>query len=130
MRFNRTLWVLQSLLAAVFLAAGLVKLVLPIPPTEGPLVLPDAFLQFIGVVETLGAAGLILPMALGILPALTPVAAAGLTIVMVGAVVVTAVSMGPLMAALPGVVGVLTACVLWGRRSLLRAWFGRRDQRP
>ena len=81
------LWSIQGLLAALFLFAGGMKLVMPIEMMKGPVELPGLFLRFIGVCEVLGAIGLILPELLGIKRVLTPVAAAGLTIIMVGATV-------------------------------------------
>jgi len=91
--------------------------VLPIEAMAGPLHLPGAFLRFIGVAEVLGALGLILPGVLHIREALTPVAAAGLVIIMVGATVVTAMA-GPVGPTLfPMVVGALAAYVGLGRRS-------------
>ncbi|HME62042.1 MAG TPA: DoxX family protein, partial [Candidatus Binatia bacterium] len=56
---NIALWVVQGLLAALFLFAGGVKLVMPIEE-QMPLPLPDWFVQFTGIVEVLGAVGLIL----------------------------------------------------------------------
>jgi hypothetical protein len=90
MRKNVTLWVVQGLLAALFLFAGVMKLVLPIVAMAGPVALPGLFLRFIGVAEMLGAAGLILPGLLRIHAELTPLAAAGLVMIMAGATVVTA----------------------------------------
>ena len=78
MRRNVTLWVIQGLLAALFLFAGSMKLILPIEAMAGPVALPGAFLRFIGVVEVLGAVGLVLPWLLRIRPELTPLAGAGL----------------------------------------------------
>ena len=85
---NVALWIVQALLAALFLFAGGMKLVMPIEELmkQMPLPLPGWFLRFTGVVEVLGALGLILPGLLGIRPGLTPLAAAGLVIVMIGAV--------------------------------------------
>ena len=116
MRLTVRLWVVQGLLAALFLFAGIMKLVLPIEAlTAGPVALPGLFMRFIGVCEVLGAVGLILPTLLGIKPALTALAGAGLTVIMIGAVVVSAMG-GPLAAAtVPFVVGVLAAFVGWGR---------------
>src|SRR4051812_4591721 len=60
-RFNVLLWVVQGLLAALFVFAGAIKLVLPLEAlTAGPVPLPGLFLRFIGVAEVLGAFGLIL----------------------------------------------------------------------
>lgn len=116
MRFkNGALWVIQGLLAVLFLFAGGVKLVMPPEAMTGPVALPLLFLRFIGVVEVLGAVGLILPMALRIRPRLTPLAAAGLAIVMIGATVITAMG-GAIVPALgPLVIGLLAASVAYGR---------------
>jgi len=117
MKLNKVLWTMQVVLALLFLFAGVTKLVLPIEAMAGPLHLPGAFLRFIGVAEVLGALGLILPGVLHISEALTPVAAAGLVIIMVGATVVTAMA-GPVGPTLfPMVVGALAAYVGLGRRS-------------
>ncbi len=117
---NRVLWVVQGLLALVFLFAGGMKLVLPLEAmTEQmplPLPLPGWFLRFIAVAEVLGAIGLILPGLLGIRPGLTPLAACGLVIIMVGATALTLAGGGGVTAALvPLVVGLLSAFVAYGR---------------
>src|SRR4029453_4727050 len=82
---NYALWIIQGLLALLFLFAGGTKLVLPIQELTGPIPLPALFVRFIGVAEVLGAIGLILPGLLRIRPGLTRLAAAGLTIIMIGA---------------------------------------------
>src|SRR5881397_4328576 len=92
------LWIVQALLAAVFLFAGGAKLVLPLDKLTGPVAVPGWFLRFIGVCEVLGAIGLILPGLLRIRPGLTPLAAAGLVIIMIGATVLTLASMGVALA--------------------------------
>jgi uncharacterized membrane protein YphA (DoxX/SURF4 family) len=79
------LWVVQVLLALLFVFAGSMKLVLPLDQMAGPVALPGALLRFIGVAELLGGIGLILPAALRIRPGLTPLAAAGLVVIMIGA---------------------------------------------
>ena len=114
MRRNVTLWVIQGLLAALFLFAGSVKLILPIEAMAGPVALPGAFLRFIGVAEVAGAFGLILPWLTRIRPALTPLAAAGLVVIMVGATAISAPA-GAASAAVPFVVAVLAAAVAYGR---------------
>src|SRR5689334_4092589 len=93
---NVTLWIIQTLVAAVFLMAGGMKLAVPIEQlaATGPVVFPAWFIHFIGVCETLGALGLILPGVTHIKPHLTPLAAAGLVIIMIGAVIST-VATGP-----------------------------------
>jgi hypothetical protein len=112
---NVALWILQVLLAALFLFAGGMKLAGPIDQTGAPVQFPDAFLVFIGVVEVLGALGLILPALLRVAPGLTPLAALGLMILMAGAVV-TGLMMGALAGSLiPLGVGILAAFVAWGR---------------
>ena len=114
------LWTLQALLAALFLFAGGMKLVTPIAALTQQVALPGPFLRFIGLAEVLGALGLILPGLLRIRPALTPLAAAGLVIIMTGAVGVTMATMGAAQAVTPGVVGVLAASVAVGR--FQRGW--------
>jgi len=71
------------------------------------------FIHFIGVCEVLGGLGLVLPGLLRIRPGLTPLAAAGLVVIMIGATVVS-IPMGA-VAALPLVVGILAAFVAYGR---------------
>ncbi|MGH8650481.1 MAG: DoxX family protein, partial [Burkholderiales bacterium] len=83
------LWIVQALLALLFLFAGGMKLVLPIEEMTKEMPMPGLFLRFIGVAEVLGALGLILPGLLRIRPGLTPLAAAGLLIIMIGATVIT-----------------------------------------
>ena len=115
MRFNRGLWVAQALLALLFLFAGVTKLVLPIEAMAGPVAFPAWFLRFKGVAETLGAIGLILPWLFKICPELTPLAAAGLVIIMIGATVVTLIGgLGP-GALMPFAAGTLAAWVAYGR---------------
>jgi DoxX-like family len=111
---NRLLWVIQALLALLFLFAGGAKLVMSAADLTAQTPLPAAFLRFIGVMEILGGLGLVLPGLLRIQVKLTPLAAAGLVIIMVGAVAVT-IPMGVAMAALPFVTGVLAAFVAYGR---------------
>ena len=112
---NVALWIVQGLLAAVFLVAGGMKLVLPAEQLTGPVELPGSFVRFIGVVEVLGALGLILPGLLRIKTDLTPLAAAGLVIIMIGATVL-GLKGGMAGAALISlVVGLLAAFVAYGR---------------
>jgi DoxX-like protein len=117
-RTHRLLWALQILLAALFLFAGGMKLILPIGELTRQSSLPGAFIRFIGVVEVLGGIGLVVPGLTRIRPSLTVAAAVGLVIVMAGAVVIT-LQTGPATAALfPLLVGVLLAFVAWGRLRL------------
>jgi uncharacterized membrane protein YphA (DoxX/SURF4 family) len=115
---NYALWIVQGLLALIFLFTGGMKLVLPIEvmTEQMPLPLPGWFLRFIGVAEVLGAIGLILPRLLGIRPGLTPLAAAGLVIIMIGATAITLAGFGVAPALIPLVVGLLAAFVAYSRR--------------
>ncbi len=81
----------------------------------GPVALPGWFLRFLGVAEVLGAFGLVLPGLLRIRPGLTPLAAAGLVIIMIGAVVVTLVGGMLAVALMDLVVALLAAFVAYGR---------------
>jgi len=112
---NVLLWVIQGLLAALFLFAGGMKLVMPIEALTAQSTLPGAFLRFIGVVEVLGALGLILPAATGIRPELTPLAAAGLVIIMIGATGLTLAEGKVATALVPLAVGLLSAFVAYSR---------------
>ncbi len=115
------LWIVQGLLALIFLFAGGIKLILPIEAMteQATLSLPGWFLRFVGVAEVLGALGLILPGLLSIRPGLTPLAAAGLVIIMIGATVITLAGVVPgdgvTPVLIPMVVGLLSAFVAYGR---------------
>jgi hypothetical protein len=113
------LWIAQGLLAALFLFAGGVKLVLPPEALAGSVPMPILFLRFIGICEVLGALGLILPMALKIRTALTPLAAAGLVIIMIGATIVTLMEGMVAPALVPFASGLVAAVVAHGRWSLV-----------
>ena len=112
---NKGLWTIKWMLALLFLFAGGVKLVLPIEEMTQQMQLPGLLLRFIGVVEVLGALGLILPGLLRIRMGLTRLAAAGLVIVMIGAVVVSLQTPSPLTAILPLVTSLLAGFVSYGR---------------
>jgi len=115
------LWIIQALLAFVFLFAGGAKLVMPIEEMTKQMPLPGLFLRFIGVAEVLGAIGLILPGLLRIRPGLTPLAAAGLAIITAGATVVTLKTGGGGLALIPLVVTFLSAFVAYSRWRLSSA---------
>jgi hypothetical protein len=119
MNRNRALWIVQGLLAALFLFAGGMKLITPIEVLAVMSPFPGEFIKFIGVCEVLGAVGLILPYALRIRRELTPLAAAGLAIIMVGATVSTLAIGGGVLALVDVVIGVLAATVVHGRREAL-----------
>jgi hypothetical protein len=114
-----SLWIIQGLLALLFLFAGSMKLIMPIEMMTAQMTvpLPGLFLQFIGVAEVAGAFGLILPGLLRIRPGLTPLAGACLVIIMIGATVVTLLGGDVAAALFPLVVGLLCAAVAYGRRS-------------
>jgi uncharacterized membrane protein YphA (DoxX/SURF4 family) len=85
------LWIVQLLLAAIFLITGTVKLTQPrqkmaAGPMRWAADVSDRQFRAIGAVEILGALGIVLPAALGIASFLTPLAAVGLVLVMVGAI--------------------------------------------
>lgn len=85
---NTVLWILQVVLALVFLASGSMKVFrydVARERTRFAQVAPRQLVTFVGAAELLGAVGLVLPAATGILPWLTPLAAAGLVMVMLGA---------------------------------------------
>jgi uncharacterized membrane protein len=113
---NRLLWTAQTLAALLFLFAGAMKFIMPAEKMQqGPISLPIAFIYFIGVCECLGALGLLLPGLLRIRTSLTPLAAAGLTIIMIGATAVSILAMGAPAGIFPAVVGIVTAWIAYGR---------------
>jgi uncharacterized membrane protein YphA (DoxX/SURF4 family) len=84
------LWIIQGVLAGIFVVTGLTKLTQPREKmAAGPMSwaadVSDAQFRAIGVLELLGAAGLILPGVLGIAGVLTPLAAVGLAVTMAAA---------------------------------------------
>ncbi|MFK7988566.1 MAG: DoxX family protein [Sandaracinaceae bacterium] len=116
---NIGLWVTQCLLAAAFLMAGGMKISAPIEELQAQMPWVSGALggavRFIGAAEVLGAIGLLLPAASRIQPKLTPLAAAGLTIVMILAVA-THIARGEMPMIAPGIVlGGMAAFVAWGR---------------
>jgi uncharacterized membrane protein YphA (DoxX/SURF4 family) len=86
---NTALWIVQVLLALMYITAGALKTFTTAKAKEQ---LPwakrhsDNFVRFVGTAELLGAKGLILPMLTGILPWLTPIAALGLVLVQILAI--------------------------------------------
>lgn len=117
---NILLWILQVLLALLFLFAGGTKLILPISlltqmGSPNQVMLPGWFIRFIGVCEVLGAVGLLLPGLLRTRQYLTSVAALGLAIIMVGAIVVTIMGDGVHLAITPFVVLLLLLFIAYAR---------------
>ncbi len=89
---NIVIWVVQILLALVFLLSGTLKVTRPIEKLAGLMkyvtaIKPPQLVRVIGLLELLAALGLILPALTGILPWLTPLAAIGLVLTMIGAMV-------------------------------------------
>lgn len=119
---NRALWIIQGLLGPLFLFAGGAKLAMPLDELVALSGLPGALLLIVSAAEVLGGLGLILPGSLRIRPGLTPLAAAGLVLIMSGATVLTAAGVGGGDAAgalFPLVVGLLAAFVAYGRWRLV-----------
>ncbi len=117
---NVVLWIVAGLLAVAFLAAGLMKLAQPKKKlaesgmgwTED---FSDGAVKGIGALEVLGAVGLILPAALGIVPVLVPIAATGLALLMLGAAVTHARRKESPNIVANIVLLALAAFVAWGR---------------
>jgi len=112
---NILLWIIQVLLALLFLFGGGVKLIMPIEEMVKQTGMSALFLRFIGVCEVLGGLGLVLPGLLRIKTFLTPLAAAGLAIIMIGAVVITLAGGLVAPALFPFVTAVLLAFIAYGR---------------
>lgn len=106
------LWVLQVLIAAVFVFASIPKITLDPMATEGFAVLGigSTGTLLIGLCELAAAVAMFVPR-------LTGLAAACSVVLMVGAVLVSLAFYGPAMAVLPGVVLVMVAIVAWARRA-------------
>jgi uncharacterized membrane protein YphA (DoxX/SURF4 family) len=109
------LWALQALLAALFVFAGAMKFIMPVAAMTQQLPVSGSFLHFIGIMEVLGGLGLVLPGIFKIRRELTPLAAAGLVIIMSGAVGITLVTGTAVQALMPGVVGIIAAGVAVAR---------------
>jgi len=112
---NLALWIIQVLLALLFLFAGGMKLILPIEEMTQQIAMPGLFLRFIGVCEVLGGLGLVLPGLVGVRPGLTPLAAVGLGIIMIGATATTIMIGQGAASILSLIVGVLCLFVAYGR---------------
>jgi uncharacterized membrane protein YphA (DoxX/SURF4 family) len=117
---NMALWIVQAVLALVFLGAGTLKLTQSreqLIPRVGGWVenySPGA-IKAIGGAEVLGAIGLIAPPAVHILPVLAPLAAGGLVVVMIGAIITHAQRGEYSKVAVNFVLAVLAILVAWGR---------------
>ncbi|MEV6306884.1 DoxX family protein [Actinoplanes sp. NPDC051861] len=117
---NVVLWIVASLLAGAFAVAGAMKLSksreqLAASGMGWAEDFSAGTVKLIGALELLAGIGLILPAALDIVPVLVPLAALGLVLMMVGAIVVH-LRRGERQMALPAVVLLLLAAfVAWGR---------------
>ena len=112
---NVRLWVAQSILAIVFLFAGVMKFVMPLDVLTQQSHMPGLFIRFIGFWEVLGALGLLLPGIFRIRTQLTGLAAAGLVVIMTGATAI-GFSRGQIGAGiLPLVIGLLALYVARNR---------------
>jgi len=117
---NVVLWIIASVLAVLFLASGAMKLLQPKEKlaasgqewTEG---FSANTIKLIGGLEVLAAIGLILPAVVDVVPVLVPLAALGLVLVMIGAIVTHARRRENPMVVVNLVLLVLAAVVVWGR---------------
>lgn len=117
---NVVLWIIASLLAAAFLGAGLMKVSQPKEKLAAANMgwtedFSAGTVKTIGALEILAAIGLILPAALGIAPVLTPLAALGIALVMVGAAITHARRKESQMIVFNAILLVLAVVVVWGR---------------
>jgi hypothetical protein len=113
------LWTVQGLLAIVFVMLGLMKLIAPLDDLVAQMALPGLFIRFIGLVEVLGAVGLILPGLLRIKTGLTPLAAAGLAFITAAATIIHVARGETMVAPFPLIVALLSAFVAYGRSKLV-----------
>jgi uncharacterized membrane protein YphA (DoxX/SURF4 family) len=117
---NVVLWIIAGLLAAAFLVAGGMKLTQPKKKlAESGLAWVEDFspgtVKAIGALEVLGALGLILPTVLDIAPILVPIAATGLAVIMLGAIVTHARRREQQAIVINVILLVLAVVVAWGR---------------
>jgi uncharacterized membrane protein len=119
-KLSVALWTTQSLLAVLFVMTGAMKLLMPADVLAAQTPLPIAMVRFIGSCELAGALGLLLPGLLRIRPGLTPLAAAGLVVLMICATILTPIliSPDPVLMLLPVTVGALAAFVGYARLRL------------
>ena len=111
------LWIVNILLAAAMLGAGTMKSIKTKEAiVAGGMAWADDFqpaaIKGIGALEVVGAVGLIVPLATGILPILAPIAATGLAIVMMGAVAVHRRRNEPVMPALAFAILAIASAVI------------------
>ena len=113
---KKTVWIVSGLLAVALIFIGLAKLLPSTADLEATAAgVPVILLRIAGGAEVLGALGLILPAATRIAPLLTPIAASGLVVTMIGAVTTNIIIGEYGVAVMPAVLGVLSAFVAWAR---------------
>lgn len=117
---NIALWIAQILLAVVFTVSGTQKATrsrdsLIASGQTGVAVFPMPVVRFTAICELLGVLGVILPWATGVLPVLTPIAAAGMGIVMIGAITAHVKLREPVNVALTTAILAVCAFVVLGR---------------
>lgn len=116
---NAVLWVLQVLLAIAFAMAGMMKLVRSKEQLAASMGWVEDFssnaIKGIGGLEVMGALGLVLPAATGIVAVLTPLAAGGLVLLTAGATITHLRRHEYPMIAMPGMLAILALVVAWGR---------------
>ena len=117
---NVVLWIVAGVLAAAFLASGLMKLAQPKKKIVDSGMgwaedFSDGAVKGIGALEVLGALGLILPAVFDVATVLVPIAATGLALIMLGAAVTHARRKESQMVVVNVVLLLLAAVVAWGR---------------
>ena len=120
-QMNIVLWVLQVLAGLAFFATGMSKLLMPLDKLAVRMswvnALPPPAVRAIGAIEILGGIGLIVPWLTQILPVLTPLAATGLVITMIGATIMHINLKEMNKVAVPLVLGILVLIIAVGRFS-------------
>lgn len=120
---NIVIWIVQGLLAAMFLMAGIMKATQPKEKLSKNMTWVNDVsannVKLIGVLEILAAIGLVLPQVTGILPWLTPLAAIGLMLTMIGAILVHAKRSENSAIGINLVLLLLAAFVAYGRFMLI-----------
>jgi DoxX-like protein len=113
------LWTVQGIFALMFLLVGGMKLILPIQMllAQMPMPLPGLFVRFIGLAEVAGGLGLILPGLLRFRPVLTPLAALGLVLDMIGATAYNLINGQIGSAVMTVVLGLICVAIAYCRRS-------------
>ncbi len=118
---NTVLWIVQILLALAFIIAGVMKVTQPIDKLTAMMAWieslnPRSLVRVIGALEVLGGIGIVLPALTGILPELTPIAAGGLVLTAIGAVLMHAYRKDAFGKYMPSIVlGLMAAFVVYGR---------------